>query len=102
MITSLSDFDAFCSDPAKLGDSNLAALSKEELAFFRYCLDFGEDGSVKKIYFGDLARKGLDDAGIMEVAALFGIEEKRFKRTYHHFGDAQGTCVSRPYFWCPY
>ncbi len=48
MITSLSDFDAFCSDPAKLGDSNLAALSKEELAFFRYCLEFGEDGSVKK------------------------------------------------------
>ncbi|SEB40606.1 hypothetical protein SAMN05216452_0938 [Nitratireductor aquibiodomus] len=102
MIRSFEDFDEFCGDDQKLDSSHLSILSNEEISFFRHCLDFDKNGFVSKIYFGDLAKAGLNDFQIAEVAALFGIEEKRFKRTYHAFGDAQGNCVYRAYWWCPY
>ncbi|EKF43438.1 hypothetical protein NA8A_05383 [Nitratireductor indicus C115] len=102
MIRSLEDFDEFCRSNQKFVSSHLSSLSSEELSFFRHCLDFDDNGFVSKIYFGDLAKAGLNDFQIAEVASLFGIDEKRFKRTYHAFGDAQGNCVRRLYWWCPY
>ncbi len=102
MITSRSMFDDYCTSEG-FDRSPLKTLDPADLAFFRQSLDFDEAGGLSRIYFGDLDQKcGCSEAELAQVAALFGIDEKRFQRTYHHFGDGQGNCLRRDFWWCPY
>jgi len=63
-------------------------------------LNFDNDGNLKSAYFGDLKEKyGFSEEDILKVFELFGVKADQFKARQHYFGDSQGNCNPRPYFY---
>jgi len=99
-ISSRAEFDVFLEN-SNFEGSKLSVLSKEDLMFFRQNLNFDEAGKLISAFWGDLENKyKLSLGDISKVFSLFGVSEDEFNKGQHYFGDGQGNCNPRRFFYC--
>ncbi|EMF7413155.1 hypothetical protein ACWOUW_004294 [Vibrio vulnificus] len=101
-IRTEEEFESFLSSRDG-NESVFSKLSKEDLAFFRSQLKFNKNG-VPCSYWGDLLQASrMSESELFDIISqIFGVDVEEFRGTYHAFGDAQGNCIPRQFWNCPY